>query len=239
MQATLARHRTQITELLLAALAQAYTAWTGITQLQVDLESHGRDVPLEGVDVSRTVGWFTAIYPLLLDISDAESPGDVLRIVKEQARRVPGQGVGYGLLRYLGEPEVAAALQALPPSEILFNYLGQVDQVFADGSVFVPAYESRGPDRSSRNHRPYLVEISGMVAESSLRFNWVYSSLLHRKETIEAVAQAFINALRSYLSDDGAHDFASLTPSDFPLAQLTVDELGAALEQIEFDDQER
>ena len=98
-------YRTQIEDLLLTALAQALAGWTGDRLLRVDLEAHGREELFPGVDLTRTVGWFTALFPVLLDLRGAEEPGAALKAVKEQLRAIPNRGVGYGLLRYLaGRP---------------------------------------------------------------------------------------------------------------------------------------
>src|SRR5437588_198601 len=95
------RYHTQAHDALLTALVLAYSRWTGERSLLIDLEGHGREDIAEGVDLSRTVGWFTAIAPVILDLSDTGGPGESLKAVKEQLRAMPHGGIGYGLLRYL------------------------------------------------------------------------------------------------------------------------------------------
>jgi aryl carrier-like protein len=100
-----AKHRTQINEVMLAAIARSFTLWTGTPSLLIDLEGHGREQIIEGIDLARTVGWFTSIFPVLLDLGKASKPLEALRAVKEQLRAVPNRGIGYGLLRYLSGRE--------------------------------------------------------------------------------------------------------------------------------------
>src|SRR5262249_7799663 len=123
-------YRTHIEELLLVALLEVLARWIGTRQVRLDLEGHGREVlDEEGFDVSRTVGWFTTIYPVLFALPSGGNKEDWIKAVKEQMRAVPNKGIGYGLLRYLGgDLDVATRLQSMSPSQISFNYLGQFDQ---------------------------------------------------------------------------------------------------------------
>src|SRR6185295_17861890 len=114
--------------------AWSFSQETAEPSLLVDLEGHGREELIEGADLSRTVGWFTAIYPVLLELEKSSSPAARLAVVKEQLRRIPHHGAGFGVARYLSNG--SARLKALPPSEVSFNYLGQLDQIFVDNSLF-------------------------------------------------------------------------------------------------------
>src|SRR6185503_20884979 len=99
-------------------------AWNNTPVLRVDLEGHGREDLFEDVDLSRTVGWFTTLFPVMLDIRRISHPGEALQAVKEQLRQVPNHGIGYGLLRYLNEdPQVGQQLREQLKTEISFNYM--------------------------------------------------------------------------------------------------------------------
>src|SRR5581483_6512553 len=121
-------YHTRINEVVLTALAQALALWTQQPRLLVDLEGHGREELFADVDVSRTVGWFTTLFPLLLDLSAASTPEAGLKAIKEQVRQVPGNGLGYGVLRYLRAEQEGRVLSRQPAARISFNYLGQFDQ---------------------------------------------------------------------------------------------------------------
>ncbi len=141
-------YRTQVNDLLLTALARTICRWTGQGSTLIQLEGHGREDLFDGVDLTRTVGWFTSLFPVSLSPAPALSAS--VKAIKEQLRAVPDKGLGYGVLRYLGEPEVRAELAALPAPRITFNYLGQFDRQFDDGALFVPSSEGSGAAQHAR-----------------------------------------------------------------------------------------
>ncbi|MEO5573838.1 MAG: amino acid adenylation domain-containing protein, partial [Gammaproteobacteria bacterium] len=223
-------YHTQINDALLTALAQAFEKWTNSRRhLLVDLEGHGREELFSDVDLSRTVGWFTTVFPVRLDPGAAIHPGEVLKSIKEQLRSIPQRGIGYGLLRYLsGDPELVRKLRSLPQPEVLFNYLGQFDQVLSGSSLFRFAPEPCGPKHSPQGQRRHLLEIVGQVTDGQLQMNWTYSEKVHRAETIERLAQDFMEALQGLISHCQSVGAGGYTPSDFPLTGLDQ----AALDQF-------
>lgn len=194
-----AAYQTQINDVLLAALVLAYEQWTGKPSLLVDLEGHGREEIFEDMDLSRTVGWFTTIFPVLFYRGETSDSVAVLKAVKEQLQRIPNRGIGYGVLRYLSDEKVEQQLQTLPQAEIRFNYLGQSDQVFHKSSLFAPAPESSGVNRSLQGSRKYLLDINGIIAGGQLRLDWTYSETIHHRSTIESLAKNFVAALRQLI----------------------------------------
>jgi amino acid adenylation domain-containing protein/non-ribosomal peptide synthase protein (TIGR01720 family) len=218
-------YRTQINDVLLAALAQALAAWTGRSRVTVELEGHGREELFAGVDLSRTVGWFTSLYPVTLDLSGCTGPGELLTAVKEQIRAIPNRGIGHGVLRYLAEDDLGRQVRGLPAPEMRFNYLGQFDQVLSESGMFAAAAESSGPSRGREGRRSYLLDVNGLVAEGCLQLDWTYSEAVHQRETVEALAGAFIQALRDLVEHCQSPEAGGYTPSDFPLAGLDQDAL--------------
>jgi amino acid adenylation domain-containing protein/non-ribosomal peptide synthase protein (TIGR01720 family) len=233
LQEVPAVYRTQINETLLSALAQALAKWLDSSTVLFDLEGHGREDLFEGFDLSRTVGWFTSIFPVWLTLKRGASPGEALKAVKEQLRRIPNRGVGYGVLRYLSEDAaVMRRLAALPRAELSFNYLGQFNSKEALGEVDMTASESSGPPRSPLDDRPYLVEIKARVERGSLCVDWTYSENYHRGETIAEVAGDFIEALRALIRDCRGGESHAYTPSDFPDLKLSQQELNTLLASL-------
>ncbi|MCP4660259.1 MAG: amino acid adenylation domain-containing protein, partial [bacterium] len=230
--------RTQINDVLLTALVRAVARWTGQRSLLLELEGHGREELFAGLDVSRTVGWFTTTCPLLLTLADGEAAA--LKGIKEQLRAVPRRGIGYGLVRYLGnDPETLAELRSRPEPEISFNYLGQLDSLLSESSLFALAEEEAGPIRSLRGLRPRVLEINCGISGGELRMRWTYSRHLHRRATIERLAGDFLNQLEGLIAHCLAPGAGGTTPSDFPLAgldQKTLDRITGELAHRDLED---
>ena len=219
-------YRTQPNDALLSALAVALTEWAGPGKFVVNLEGHGREEILRSLDVSRTVGWFTSIFPFVLESPAAgETSGETLKRVKEQLRRIPQHGVGYGLLKYLNENEQIRGAMRGARADLSFNYLGQFDQVFGQDSLFRAAREAAGRAVSALGNRAHVIEIDALVAGGCLQVNVTYSSELHRPQTIEKFAQSYVNALRRLIVHCQDPLAGGFTPSDFPLARLEQHEI--------------
>ncbi|WGV25108.1 non-ribosomal peptide synthetase [Halotia branconii] len=227
-------YNTQINDVLLTALALVLSKWTNFSSVLFNLEGHGREDIVDGVDLSRTVGWFTTIFPVLLELGATENLADALKSVKEQLRAIPNKGIGYGLLRYLSQnTEIAAQLEALPPAQISFNYLGQFDQLLNTDAWIQPASESAGYNQSLQSDRPHLLDINSIIIEESLQINWTYSKNLHQHQTIENLAQEFFNTLQKLIAHCLASENGGYTPSDFPLIKLNQQELDQLLGSLQ------
>ncbi|NEB67681.1 hypothetical protein G3I39_11585, partial [Streptomyces fulvissimus] len=113
-------YRTQVNDVLLTALARTLRGWTGRDRLAVHLEGHGREDLFADLDLTRTVGWFTSMYPVALGLPEGDAWGPAVMAVKEQLRAIPDRGIGYGALRHLG-----GALPSHAEPRISFNYLGR------------------------------------------------------------------------------------------------------------------
>jgi amino acid adenylation domain-containing protein/non-ribosomal peptide synthase protein (TIGR01720 family) len=190
-------YQTQINEVLLCALASAFARWNGHPTLTINLEGHGREDLFADVDLSRTVGWFTTIFPVQLNIGDVSDPIQLVPRVREQLREIPNRGLGYGVLRYLDKN---SSLRVLSDPEISFNYLGQIGNAGHD-DFFLPASEYAGSSRSPRAHRRHLIEINSFIAQNRLQAAWTYSETLHDRKTIEVLAEHFIASLRALIEN--------------------------------------
>ena len=215
-------YQTQITDALLAALTRAFRRWTGERTLLVDVESHGRESIADDLDLSRTVGWFTAVFPLVLE-ANGNDVAAAVKSVKEQLRRVPRNGFSYGLLRYLTTDGIPAERSLQP--EIGFLYLGQFDQELAASAPVRLAQESSGPAHSPHAQRTHLLDFEARVADGKLQASLTYSRRLHRSETINRLAENFIGELRALVEHCRSAQEISYTPSDFPDAELNQQEL--------------
>ena len=225
---------TQIDDILLTALLLAFREWTGQPRLLVDLEGHGREDLFEGLDLSRTVGWFTSLYPVRLEIGQETAPGAALKSVKEQLRAVPLGGLEYGIARYLGEDrDVRDRLSSRPSAEVLFNYLGQTDRVLAAGADWKPMPEFKSPEQSPLARRAHLLEIVGIVFDGRLRLTWSYSQMIHDRAVIERLAKRYTGILQALIEDCRSSHARGFTPSDFPAARIDQRTLDALVAEIE------
>ncbi|MGI5506274.1 amino acid adenylation domain-containing protein [Lentzea sp. CA-135723] len=186
------RLRSGVDAIVLAALASALARWTGEEQVLVDLERHGREDLFDEVDLSATVGWFTGKFPVALTVAAGEDHAALVRHVRGQLRRVPGNGLGYGALRYLA-PDGPAGNGA----QVVFNYHGQVDGRSGTdtGSLFAGVAEPVGLDHAPDEELPQLVEVVGAVHNGRLRLLWHYAANTHRRETVQAVADDVLRVL--------------------------------------------
>jgi amino acid adenylation domain-containing protein/non-ribosomal peptide synthase protein (TIGR01720 family) len=219
-------YNTKINDALLTALAQTITTWTNQNTIYINLEGHGREEIIKNVDLTRTSGWFTTMFPMKLTLLGSPSPSAALKSIKEQLRCIPNRGIGYGLLRYLCKDEaVMTRLATLPKPQILFNYLGQFDRSLSDSALFrftQPLVGAHSPEAL----RYHLLEINMIVISGCLRVDWTFSQNFHHRQTIQQLANNYAETLRTLiahvLSPDEAGGF---TPSDFPLAKLDEDKL--------------
>jgi non-ribosomal peptide synthase protein (TIGR01720 family) len=230
-------YRTQINDVLLTALVEAMGKWSGRRQVLVDMEGHGRsDELFDDIDLSRTVGWFTSVYPVLLNLEGIEDLGASLKHVKEHLRSIPNRGIGYGILKYLNPSDDAVEKSKKSiNAEVSFNYLGQMDHVMDEDSLFAGAPESQGAMQSERGQRRYLLEITMVVVGGRLQVQWSYGRELHAKETIERLANEYLEALRRLIAHCQSGETQGFTASDFSLVQFDEDELDQILNEVEFE----
>jgi len=224
---------TEINDALLLALIQTITLWSKESSILVELEGHGREDIMEDVDISRTVGWFTTLFPVHLQHNITKDPGQALLEVKEQLHKIPGRGIGYGLLRYISDDQkIRETLVEVPRPEVSFNYLGQVDQSLPENSPFSVASESKGAERSLKAERPHKLMVSGNISQGRLQMNWSYCESLYDNETIEMLAENFMQTLRDLIEHTRALDTVSYTPSDFEDVSLEQDDIDDLLDEI-------
>ncbi|MCG8317027.1 MAG: amino acid adenylation domain-containing protein, partial [Pseudomonadales bacterium] len=213
-------YRTEINELLLTALALTMTEWTESSTALLDLEGHGREHISDSIDISRTVGWFTSIFPLILSVDHADL-SHVIKALKEQVRAVPMKGMSYGLLRYLhDDADVRQRIAGLPGAQLSFNYLGQLDKVVDDGALLQAADEKPGSEIAPACDRHYDLEVSGKVMAGKLQLAWRYSTALHQEKTVRRLAESFAKHLTQVIQHCINPENTGYTPSDFPLANL-------------------
>jgi amino acid adenylation domain-containing protein/non-ribosomal peptide synthase protein (TIGR01720 family) len=222
-------HKISPQEALLAAFTQGMSEATGLDSIFVDVEGHGRQRLHTDIEVSRTIGWFTSLYPVRLEAHRDVEWNPVLRGVKAQMRKIPAGGVGYGILHYLTSPRLARAAKP----EIIFNYLGQLDHSFLTTELWKGlAAEACGTVRSPQFHRPYLIEVNGGILGGKLYLSWTYGTRVHRRRTIENWAETVRATLCSLIQHCRKAEPGNYTPADFTEVDLSREEVDVILAKV-------
>nr|WP_253774194.1 non-ribosomal peptide synthetase [Goodfellowiella coeruleoviolacea] len=243
----------EVNDVLLSAFSFAAGTWARDrwaardTSVLVDLEGHGREEhAVGGGDLSRTVGWFTAIHPVRLDpgavdtaavLRGGPAAGALVKRIKEQLRAVPDKGIGYGLLRYL-DPETAPVLAVLPQPQLAFNYLGRfttgTTHSTADWAIVPGAGTGGGQDPAMP--LAHAVELNAVAHNEPggppvLRANWGWAGALLSEEDVRELADGWFRVLRALVTHVDETDAGGFTPSDLPLLSLSQD----AIDRLEGD----
>ncbi|WP_447040837.1 non-ribosomal peptide synthase/polyketide synthase [Streptomyces sp. DSM 118878] len=235
--------RTGVDEVLLTALAMAVAELRGdgTTGVLVDLEGHGREEEtLPGTELSRTVGWFTNMYPVRLDtgvydhaeaLAAGPAAGQVLKRIKEQLRAVPENGIGYGALRHLN-PRTARGLAGRPGAQIGFNYLGRFTETettegSTDWSVLADLSGVGGQAPGMR--LPHAVDLAAVTRDGAngpeLTAHWLYAKHVLSQEEVRRLADAWFRALEALVEHARRPATGGYTPSDMPLVELSQSEI--------------
>ncbi|MFH6945170.1 amino acid adenylation domain-containing protein [Flavobacterium sp. FlaQc-50] len=216
-------YTTEINDVLLTGLALAIKEVFEQDRTIIKMEGHGREDIIEDIDVSRTIGWFTTEYPLILDISNTEEDIDSLIKVKENIRKIPAKGIGFGILKYLNEDYGALEIN----SSISFNYLGDFDNSFSENfqSDFSYSSESIGDNIAKENSDISLLSITGSTESGKLSMTIMYSDLMYSHDTIKKLSEAYQEKLLLLIEKVSKKNETYKTPSDLLFKELTVNEL--------------
>ena len=221
-------YNTRINDLLLSALGITISKWIRENDIIINLEGHGREELFADMDISRTVGWFTSLFPVCISLNGTTDIGDIIKSVKEQLRALPNKGIGYGILRYLKEDDaIRNSVKLKSEPEISFNYLGQFNELEKsdEQTIISISGESSGQSVCPTNQRSNIIDINSIVSNGELVLTWSYSENLHSRKTIEALASNYVSELTTIIEHCLLPASGAFTPSDFPLCRLSQEEL--------------
>jgi non-ribosomal peptide synthase protein (TIGR01720 family) len=194
----------------------------------MDLEGPGREAIAKDLDVSRTVGWFTSVFPLVLNGGRGTALAEHIKTVKESMRTVPVNGIGYGILRYL---TAESSLASSGRSQLFFNYLGQLGNCrlgdFEVSSRFAHL------DAGQNTELLYPLELVCAVDNSQLRIKLTFSTLWLVSTQVQELMSAIEYRVNATIDHCCAQHETTFTPSDFSDDEIDMDELDAILEAIE------
>ncbi|MEV7009218.1 amino acid adenylation domain-containing protein [Streptosporangium sp. NPDC051022] len=228
----------QVNDVLLTAFSLALGHWRSRrvpgsgTPVLVAVEGHGREEIVDGVDLSRTTGWFTSVFPVRLDPGAVTWPevvqgragvGSALKRVKEQLRAIPDHGIGYGLLRYLN-PETSAVLGERPEPRIEFNYLGRFPMNDVTGEDWLAGTDLMGEGGEPGMSLPHALGLDALTLDTpdgpALLAEWTWAGELLTEQEVGELAEAWYAALRGIVAHVRQGAANVYTPSDFPLVEI-------------------
>jgi amino acid adenylation domain-containing protein/non-ribosomal peptide synthase protein (TIGR01720 family) len=230
-----ARFGADLNDALICVLVRTLISWVGSSKIRIDLEGHGREDIIENVDLSRTVGWFTSVYPVVFQQNRKIELKDALIETKEQLRSIPHNGISYGIMRYLRSRESRFDEGS---SEISYNYLGQMVLEDNENAFFSIAKETVGHSLGPQNSRTHLLDFIASIFNGQLCLEWRYGEKIHRKETIEKIARDFKKDLLELHRVCKETSTVVYSPSDFQDVSLRQDEINLLMEELGFEDDE-
>ncbi len=221
-------YNSNVEQAILTATLIALSEWIDSENIRIDMEGHGRNGHADQLDLSNTLGWFTAIYPVRFSSIQIHDIIETLKSVKEQIKSVPQGGVGYGVLKYLsGDSCIIRQLTHEDNAPISFNYMGQVRT--DEDSEFDIATESPGLGNDPRQKRSHILAIGGIIKNERLNLHCHYNEKLHSRQEIQKMLDNTTQILRELITHCTTNPLSGATPSDFPeypgLQQHKLDQL--------------
>ncbi|WP_307891648.1 non-ribosomal peptide synthetase [Bacillus swezeyi] len=217
-------YSTDTQDILLTAASLALCDWTGERKLRIAMEGHGREHILPELDISRTVGWFTSMYPVLIDLHAAEGElGMAVKTVKDTLGKIPDKGIGYGILKYLTDSE-RKTIQFGKAPEIGFNYLGQFNDT-EHQQMFSFSGLASGKDITPTWQREQTLEMSAMVTQNQLYFNLSYPPSRFQTTTMKQLLHTLKQYLHQIINHCAGKQETEKTVSDFSSKSLTAEDL--------------
>ncbi|NHN25923.1 amino acid adenylation domain-containing protein [Flavobacterium jejuense] len=224
---------TQINDILLTALLLSIHKQFGLKSLLIDLEGHGREDIIQGINTSRTIGWFTSIYPVILEKNE-KGLNDQIKTVKEHLKKIPNNGIDYLLNKYFQETDNQEFRNKNEvKSQISFNYLGQLS---SDYESFFTTQEGKGNEVSLNMSQNYDWNIIGFVSNGEFALNLVYSKQQYKKETINAFMNTYKSCLEEVIDYCVSYNKPELSPSDLTYNNLSIEELDVLQNKYDIED---
>ena len=224
-------YKTEINDILIAALSISLKSLNDGDQIVIAMEGHGREELFNDISITRTIGWFTSIYPVWIDVDRSYDLPYHIRKTKETLHRVPNKGIGYGILKHMAGVEIRKRVSLDTQPDILFNYLGQFND-HKENTEFSIANESSQYDISDQRRLQNIIDVSGMIYSGRLTLSISYSKKQFAPETIQTVIDSFKNSLIQIIDHCCNTKIPVPTPSDFTYKDLSLDQLDAIMHEV-------
>lgn len=210
----------EFNEVLIIALAITINKITNNEDIVIELERHGRENISDFIDVSRTVGWFTSIYPAYFKVESNEIDINI-KSIKEQLRNIPNKGFNYGILKYLNRE-----IKENDNKYIRLNYLGDSDNIINE-EILNKVNIEFGLESDSENPLTALIDIDAMIVNKNLKISFYYSNAVFEKDIIQNFINCYVETLRLILDRCDNKYFKEFTPSDFDAVDISQEDLDA------------
>jgi non-ribosomal peptide synthase protein (TIGR01720 family) len=226
-------HNLEPSEVLLTGLVETIAQWIGSRALAVYLQGSARRLSWDGVDLSRTVGNFDTIFPVLLDLQAVADPAASLKAVKEAVRSVPDEGIDFGLARYGHDSDdLAARLDRTFPRDVRFTFERDLAEAIPERSTLRLVEGPLGLSTSADDVRPFLLDLSARVENGSLRLDLTWSERLHERDQMERLVEQLGQEVSALLTYCTTHQAVGYTPTDFPDAEIGQSDLDKIVAQL-------
>ena len=212
-------YNTEINDILLTILGYSLKEWSGESKVLISLEGHGREQIDEHTDITRTTGWFTSMYPVVLDMSKSDDMGYQIKYIKESLRKIPDKGIGYGILKYLTSDENKNDTQFTLKPKISFNYLGGFEQDTST-DLFTVSNLPGGSTVSLDSEKIFSIDINGMVINNRLVFTIIYNPDEYESQSMDEFADMFKTYFTNVVEHCTSKEVPESTPIDFGSREL-------------------
>ncbi|MBB6716466.1 non-ribosomal peptide synthetase, partial [Clostridium gasigenes] len=221
---------TEINDILLSTLSLTISQWTREKNTLINLESHGREEIIKNVDITRTIGWFTSQYPVVLKNSGTDL-GALIKNTKDLLRRIPNKGIDYGIIKYLSKDEIKNKIKFKLKPEICFNYLGQFDEDI-NNDIFNASHLSTGESISLNNRSLNSLDFSAILIDKSFKLNIIYSYNDYNEETIKLLSDNYKTNLIKIIDHCLKKEQCEKTAADITNENISLAELKPYLKDI-------
>lgn len=216
-------YSTEINDLLLVAFGIAMRTIFKSEKVMIALEGHGREELMHDMDISRTVGWFTSLFPVVLNMEYKDDLSRQIREVKENLHQLPNKGIGYWLLKYLTNPLEKSNLKFDQSPEIAFNYLGQFD---ADvNNMEFQVVEDVAIKQRDKQASPYILDVSGRIVNYELEILIEYDNKQLDVLKMEQLSASYKETLKMVIAHCTSKNEKEITPSDFIYSEMSIEDL--------------
>ncbi|MEK4444282.1 MULTISPECIES: amino acid adenylation domain-containing protein [unclassified Niallia] len=203
--------KARIEEVILSVWIETLYKYFNINSILIDMEGHGRNLSMEEIDLTRTIGWFTSLYPLHIERKSNWDYFDLVQEIKMALSKVPQNGINFGLLRYMSKKHTLSTFHS---SGIRFNYVGDLDSTLPSGKLLSISSESPGESIGKGNRTNYVLDVNLGINRGKIHYNFVYNDSflsVHEIEKISEILISEIDIMTQYCETQQSYNYTILS----------------------------